>query len=722
MKTAFMMILLICFSVFTLADSDDFDLGLGPMNVIPVTPGPDVQSVDESWTYWAKEKDPGKYWYTEDFDTYYWDVTENILDLTLDVTTVYYRTTITVPFFNPVYRYIFRLNMLLRDGAVVYVNGIEVYRVNLPAGYIPFDQAAADTYITPQNIQIVQTTDDNIWRKGVNTIAVEIHRYKENEKTLSYDFGMGMINYVANKIPSVVSTIKKYSTSNLNMISTSIDNNGNNSLRSEDVNCYPYISVEYDSGTLPRDSINTIVFRNRNNNLDMDMFNIEGSTDGIHYELIYSIPYVDKQYLYESQSKLTYHFMNNKSYRSFRVNMYSSSCNFDIEKEDIYLFATPISTSYCKATQLYPKTYSGTSAFRPCNDNLYGYMSQVCTDGQWEKEEDHCQMNLHNSHLYTEENIIIYKHTPVLFYPPFSFSNYIFSINDPLPEGLSINEHGIITGKPLYSSPSTTFMIYAQNPKSNSNIKFPLTFEILPVCFAENEWKTTLPGEYAYYSNIHKPNCPLRRQCIYDATSSTVHWGVIELNGICNNEIDPSNYETYTSITMSMVISGIYKDSFNDEKTIVDFKNSLIKYMKYSYLTQQSISINSIEEASLLVHRLSITLIIPSYALPYTYSTLHSLTNEDQYSIHQVFLQEQNANLNYIQKASIDQNSIQYKVHNPAVLTLIALPIGIVIIAIVIALSVYIYKNYKSNATTKTEEKVSEETTENTVQVTVPEN
>lgn len=81
----------------------------------------------------------------------------------------------------------FQFNIMRDDGVVVYVNGVEVYRNNMPAGAILFSTlasvAAADDGNTAQTITINGTNFVN----GNNVIAVEIHQSANNSSDVSFD-------------------------------------------------------------------------------------------------------------------------------------------------------------------------------------------------------------------------------------------------------------------------------------------------------------------------------------------------------------------------------------------------------------------------------------------------------------------------------------------------------------------------------------------------------
>src|SRR5439155_3040044 len=74
------------------------------------------------------------------------------------------------------------------DGAVVYLNGTEVYRNNMPTGAIAYNTLASATvggtdesfwYITPAAMPLLRT--------GNNVIAVEIHQSDVTSSDISFD-------------------------------------------------------------------------------------------------------------------------------------------------------------------------------------------------------------------------------------------------------------------------------------------------------------------------------------------------------------------------------------------------------------------------------------------------------------------------------------------------------------------------------------------------------
>ena len=98
--------------------------------------------------------------------------------------TTYFRKTFTLA--NAAAFSTYAASIRRDDGAVVYVNGTEVFRDNLPVGPIDYRTLAAlavDDGNTPLNFSIPAT----VFRTGANVVAVEIHQTLATSSDISFD-------------------------------------------------------------------------------------------------------------------------------------------------------------------------------------------------------------------------------------------------------------------------------------------------------------------------------------------------------------------------------------------------------------------------------------------------------------------------------------------------------------------------------------------------------
>jgi hypothetical protein len=101
----------------------------------------------------------------------------------------YFRKQFTVS--NPQLYNGLEIKILRDDGAVIYINGQEVIRSNMPAGNISYNTLAASTVSgNNENNYYSYNISSSYLVSGQNTIAVEVHQRSITSSDLSFDFWM----------------------------------------------------------------------------------------------------------------------------------------------------------------------------------------------------------------------------------------------------------------------------------------------------------------------------------------------------------------------------------------------------------------------------------------------------------------------------------------------------------------------------------------------------
>ena len=162
--------------------------------------------IDEgsTWKYLDNGTDQGLAWATLDFDDSNWyqgnaelgygDGDEATVvsygpDEGEKHITTYFRKTFDI---NDLYS-IQSLTIQLKrdDGAVVYLNGLELLRSNMPAGIISYDTPASSTVGgSDEDTFFEWTISSNNIANGQNVVAVEIHQVSGSSSDISFDFQM----------------------------------------------------------------------------------------------------------------------------------------------------------------------------------------------------------------------------------------------------------------------------------------------------------------------------------------------------------------------------------------------------------------------------------------------------------------------------------------------------------------------------------------------------
>ncbi len=97
--------------------------------------------------------------------------------------TAYFRSTFSVS--NPSIFDGLDLNLTYDDGAIVYLNGTEIWRVNMPSGSVNYNTTASSSSNDNDNIT---TTFSNTLLTGTNVLSVEVHQRSTSSSDISFDF------------------------------------------------------------------------------------------------------------------------------------------------------------------------------------------------------------------------------------------------------------------------------------------------------------------------------------------------------------------------------------------------------------------------------------------------------------------------------------------------------------------------------------------------------
>lgn len=82
----------------------------------------------------------------------------------------------------------FVLSLIRDDGVVVYLNGQEVLRNNMPGGAIYYESYAVNRLSFPDEADVINTTlDPSLFFAGYNLVAVEVHQHEPASPDLSFD-------------------------------------------------------------------------------------------------------------------------------------------------------------------------------------------------------------------------------------------------------------------------------------------------------------------------------------------------------------------------------------------------------------------------------------------------------------------------------------------------------------------------------------------------------
>jgi len=107
--------------------------------------------------------------------------------------TTYFRRVVAIS--NPATYKNFTLNLKRDDGAVVYINGVERFRTNMPTGSISGNTKASTSASDDGNNWQTVTLATSVFANGNNAICVEIHQFSSTDPDISFDLQLiGNVN------------------------------------------------------------------------------------------------------------------------------------------------------------------------------------------------------------------------------------------------------------------------------------------------------------------------------------------------------------------------------------------------------------------------------------------------------------------------------------------------------------------------------------------------
>jgi hypothetical protein len=182
-------------------DSNGLAVTSAPVHVTVAAPEATLVSTGAVWKYFDAMTDLGTTWRAPAFDDSAWlsgpaplgfgdgDEATAVISNRARITT-YFRRSIEVTNLAAIAQ--LTLNLLRDDGAVVYLNGAEVFRSNMPTGAIAWGTFAGATALAEDESTNFYPAVLSPWRlrPGPNTLAVEVHQNSTNSSDISFDLAL----------------------------------------------------------------------------------------------------------------------------------------------------------------------------------------------------------------------------------------------------------------------------------------------------------------------------------------------------------------------------------------------------------------------------------------------------------------------------------------------------------------------------------------------------
>ncbi|HQF49264.1 MAG TPA: CotH kinase family protein, partial [Paludibacteraceae bacterium] len=161
---------------------------------------------NSQWKYYYKGDMPSNSWFETSYDDAAWEkgqgrmgygkdnsLYNTILDYGDDSSnkyiTGYFRTTFEID--DPSNWDNIKANMVYDDGVIIYINGKEACRYNMPDNEVDYETVASD-YKNDEEVSF--TLDKSLFVKGTNVIAIELHQNVATSSDFTLEFNLSGVN------------------------------------------------------------------------------------------------------------------------------------------------------------------------------------------------------------------------------------------------------------------------------------------------------------------------------------------------------------------------------------------------------------------------------------------------------------------------------------------------------------------------------------------------
>ena len=368
------------------------------------------------------------------------------------------------------------ISVNVRGGAVVYLNGAEIRRINMPEGEITSSTLATNLYSADKLITTSEFIQGGRVVEGENILAVEMHRRDAATEvnTFSATAILVMDNmYVMTNGEGTTNPAKSGAEGSDKLF----DNNSN---------------TKYCIGGRPANVIATWTFANDRrviatnyavvnandcNKRHPSGWQFLGSNDGETWDLLDT---KSGEFFTEFFQQKRFDVDNTVAYNKYRwvFNEFNNPdipgdawwcTNVDFQVADVYLFAKRF-PAVCPAQDGYPATIANHMAYVPCGEGLAGTIARYCDmEGKWGEEVPNCRAAAPKSIKYDVQFLELTAKkamqplTPVIDGKEVKVSSF-----PSLPEGLTIDSAtGVISGTPLEEMERKGFTINAANQEGS---------------------------------------------------------------------------------------------------------------------------------------------------------------------------------------------------------------------------------------------------------------
>ena len=385
------------------------------------------------------------------------------------------------------------VTVVVRAGAVVYLNGREIRRFNMPEGAVASGTRATAENVVPTPVITGECVVRGVLTKGWNLLAVELHAHGAPEAASSFD---------ASAIFLLDGTLLlqdgRGSTTPSGEGATgsdkAFDNNSATEAVLEGACVGAALQWEFDHNRREPVSSYALVSGASCNVLTPSGWLLLGSDDGEQWRLLQQRRGVVFD-AYRQQKR--FDVFNTRPFSMYRLEVTECAnaalpgprdgaafCGAGkLQLTDFFLFARRIEAGFCAADGDFQPAMEGDYAYARCPAYYQGYRFRLCRNGTFGEETDTCSPKAPIGILFDSSAVeLVERKSMTPLRPRVIGVDYAVMVQPDLPRGLTLDRStGVISGTPSQRQESRSYTITVTNVGGSETTVLEISIVASPV-------------------------------------------------------------------------------------------------------------------------------------------------------------------------------------------------------------------------------------------------
>ena len=366
------------------------------------------------------------------------------------------------------------VTVMVKGGAVVYLNGVELRRYNLPDDTITASTRATAESVVPAAVITGEYVQRGVLVEGQNKLAIELHSYKTAEASSSFDASAILVLDNMYMVRGGAGSTRP-SKEGINGSDKAFDNNSSTETILDEGCVGAVLLWKYHHNRQEPITNYALVSGSACNIHAPSGWSFFGSVDGENWLLLQQ---KSGQFFTSYREQRRFDVLNAKPFSMYKLQVTEcanptlsdqdtvAACgSAKLRLTDFHMFAKRIEADFCEASGDYAAAMNGDYSYATCPDRYEGYRFRLCTNSTFGEETDNCSPKEPVGIVYEKERLVLMRRkTMTPFAPRVIAVDYAVLVQPSLPSGMALDKAtGTISGTPVRVQKKTLYTVTVTN-------------------------------------------------------------------------------------------------------------------------------------------------------------------------------------------------------------------------------------------------------------------